>query len=143
MDSALVHCPTCDRQATVRTHADGLRLTCIHCGHSQQTRPPRHHWEWGGPSGITFERYEKGDPPFDARLWLETECCGGKRLWALNEVHLDYLAGFVAETQRNREFPSPSGGRQLAYKLPKWMKLAKNRREILRAIDHLRMTMQS
>jgi hypothetical protein len=85
--------------------------------------------------------YNDETPPFDAPLWLETECCGGKRLWALNRSHLDYLAGYVAETQREREFPSPPGKRQLASKLPKWMKLAKDREEILRAIDRLRTTL--
>jgi hypothetical protein len=47
----------------------------------------------------------------------------------------------VAETQREREFPSPSGKRQLAYKLPRWMKLAKNRDDVLKAIDRLRRTL--
>jgi hypothetical protein len=87
---------------------------------------------------MSLTTYHSGVPPFDARLWLETECCGGKRLWALNETHLDYLAAYVAETQRERAFPSPSGDRQLAATLPKWMKLAKNRDEVLRAIDSLR-----
>ena len=87
---------------------------------------------------MTLEAYDADWLPFGARLWLETECCGGKRLWALNERHLDYLADYVSETQREREFPSPPGDRQLAYKLPKWMKLAKNREEILRAVDRLR-----
>jgi hypothetical protein len=79
--------------------------------------------------------------PFDAPLWLETECCGGNRLWAMNESHLDFLAAYISETQREREFPSPPGDRGLGYKLPKWMKLARNRDEILRSIDRLRATL--
>jgi hypothetical protein len=90
---------------------------------------------------MSFSTYDAGVPPFEARLWLEIECCGGKRLWALNATHLDYLAAYVAETQRERAFPSPSGARQLASKLPKWMKLARNRDEVLRAIDSLRKTL--
>ena len=88
-----------------------------------------------------FETYAYAEPPFGAALWLVTECCGGNRLWALNERHLEYLADYVAEKQREREFPSPPGSRQLAYKLPKWMKLAKNRDEVLRTIDRLRATL--
>jgi hypothetical protein len=88
-----------------------------------------------------FETYERDEPPFGARLWLEAECCGGNRLWALNERHLAYLADYVAETQREREFPSPPGSRQLGYKLPKWMKLAKNRDEVLKTVDRLRATL--
>ena len=88
-----------------------------------------------------YDTYDHREPPFGAALWLEAECCGGNQLWALNEVHLDYLEPYVAETQREREFPSPSGNRQLAYKLPRWMKLAKNRDEVLRTIDRLRTTL--
>jgi hypothetical protein len=78
---------------------------------------------------------------FDARLWLETECCGGHRLWALNERHLDYLTAFVASTDRTREFPSPPGNRQIADKLPVWLVEAKHRGEVLRALDRLRATL--
>ena len=88
-----------------------------------------------------YGTYQHGEPPFGAALWLEAECCGGKRLWALNETQLDYLGAYVAETQREREFPSPSGKRQLAYKLSRWMKLAKNRDDVLEAIDRLRRTL--
>jgi Zn ribbon nucleic-acid-binding protein len=137
-DVALVHCPSCDDKAVVHWHEDGLRLGCPECGHSQTQNWPQRHFEWRqGPSW----RPNADQPPCGAALWLETECCGGNRLWALNESHLDYLADYVAETQREREFPSPPGDRQLAYKLPKWMKLAKHRDEILRAIDRLRTTL--
>jgi hypothetical protein len=136
LDLALVHCPACDRQAEVRPHRDGLRLTCSHCGRSETTGP-RERGDKQHPAlsliSINAER-----PPFGAALWLETICCGGNRLWALNEKHLDYLTQYVAETQRSREFPSPPGSRQLATVLPTWMKLAKNRDEVLRAIARLR-----
>ena len=88
-----------------------------------------------------YGAYAYGTPPFGANLWLEADCCGGERLWALNEIHLDYLEAYVAETQREREFPSPPGNRQLACKLPRWMKLAKNRNEVLQTIDRLRRTL--
>jgi Zn ribbon nucleic-acid-binding protein len=128
-DVALVHCPSCSAQATVRHQHGALRLTCVHCGFSQTATS-------GDCGRLSFESYEAGRPPFDARLWLEAECCR-ERLWALNERHLAYIADYVAELQRNREFPSPSGNRQLAYKFPKWMKLAKNRDEILRVVERL------
>lgn len=84
---------------------------------------------------MSLETYNAGEPPFGAALWLETECCGGNRLWALNESHLEYLANYVAKTRRKHEFPN------FTFKLPKWMKLAKNRDEVLRAIDRLRSTL--
>ncbi len=129
-DVALVHCPSCEARATVRHKHGALRLTCVHCGHSETATS-------GDDRCLSFESYDAGNPPFGAPLWLEAECCG-EHLWALNERHLAYIGAYVAERQRNREFPSPSGNRQLAYKFPKWMKLAKNRDEILRVIEHLR-----
>ena len=79
--------------------------------------------------------------PDGARLWLETNCRGGHRLWALNARHLEYLAAFVRSKDRTREFPSLSGSRQLADKLPVWMVEAKHRDEVLRALDGLRATL--
>ena len=152
---ALVHCPSCDGRAVVfwflNEHAtsndlDGmyeLRLSCGNCGHSQ-SHPRRLNSEW---QTIAPERYSDGEPPFGARLWLRTDCCGNT-LWAVNAQHLDYIAAYVAETQRDREFSSsPFPGswtwrdRGLAWKLPKWMKLAKNREEVLRAVERLRATL--
>jgi hypothetical protein len=138
-DIALVRCPSCDARATVHWSEDGLRLACPACGHAKTAPWPRRHYERGPNMG--YDAYEHGDAPFGAALWLEVECCGGNRLWALNERHIDYLQAYVAETQREREFPSPPGNRQLAYKLPKWMKLAKNRDEIIRSIERLRATL--
>ena len=79
-----------------------------------------------------------GNDHLGARLWLETECCGGHRLWALNEQHLDYLERFVRSTQRDRDFPRGDLGPHPADRLPAWMTTRKHRNEVLRALDHLR-----
>ena len=107
-------------------------MTCGHCGHviGRAADTPRVTW--------SSVRQDGREPAFDLRLWLSTECCGGHVLWALNEPHLSYLERFVASTQRDRDFPSPPGNRQLAYKLPKWMQVARNREELLRALGRLR-----
>lgn len=129
LDIVYVRCPRCQRRASIHTREGATQLACPHCGHSAAENSVTIH----------FSTYAHADDiPFGAPLWLETECCGGNRLWAMNERHLDYLAAFVGEKQRNREFPSPAGNRQLSYKLPTWMKLAKNREEILHAIERLR-----
>ena len=135
LDHALVHCPSCRGRATVYRGEDGIRLACSVCGHSRTAPWRRRHYE-RGPLDLSPKNYNYGYLPFNAPLWLDTECCGGNRLWAMNESHLDYLAAYVSETQREREFPFG-----LEYKLPKWMKLAKNRDEVLRSIDRLRATL--
>ena len=88
-----------------------------------------------------MEAYNHGQLPFKARLWLETECCGGKRLWALNETHLDYIERFVKSEDRDREFPSLPGRRQLSDKFPAWLVSRKHRDEVTRAINRLRSTL--
>jgi hypothetical protein len=140
-DHVLVHCPRCDQCATVRYLRGGARLTCTHCGNALTMARSRGRFDpspWGSPS---LYHYNTGERPFGASLWLETECYGGNRLWAVNESHLGYIRAFVASTDRTREFPSPPGDRQLADKLPAWLVAAKHRDEVLRALDRLRATL--
>jgi hypothetical protein len=85
--------------------------------------------------------YNEGHPPFGAALWLETECCGRNRLWALNERHLDYLERFVLSSNREAEFPSVGGNRQLADWFPAWLVSRKHRDEVAKAIRRLRATL--
>lgn len=73
----------------------------------------------------------------DLELWFSTNF-RGHILWALDRDHLDYLARFVASTNRARDFPSHAGSRQLADKLPSWMVSAKNRPGVLDALARLR-----
>jgi hypothetical protein len=128
-DHVLVHCPRCDACAIID---ERLRLTCASCGFTK-----------GETSALLIPRsllavYNDGNSLFGERLWLATECCGGKPLWALNQRHLDYLEGFVRSRDRDREFPSVPGDRQLADKLPAWLTSQKHRDEVLRAIRRLR-----
>ena len=155
---AWVVCPSCGGRAGVRWYVNEtkkrlyndqlrgvheLRLTCGSCGLSKIAPISGRHYE--RPPSMSLEQYNSGNPPFDAPLWLRADCCG-ETLWALNEEHLDYIEAYVAETQRNREFsyrPWLRIGRSkgLAGKLPTWMKLAKNRDEVLRTIERLRATL--
>jgi hypothetical protein len=60
-------------------------------------------------------------------------------VWAYNLEHLDLLRRFVAASLRERP-PWYEHGRKMTYigRLPAWIKRAKNRDEVLRAIDRLR-----
>ncbi len=71
---------------------------------------------------------------FQEPLWLQTECCG-ETLWAYNEKHLEFIENYVAAKLRAR---IPNQNRSLASRLPKWIKSAKNRDEILKAIGKLK-----
>jgi hypothetical protein len=82
---------------------------------------------------------DAADPYFHLPLWLQIPCAAGV-VWAFNERHLDYLHEYVSSEQRRRPVRTPSEPRNalLESRLPRWMKLARNRAEIVDAIQKLR-----
>lgn len=72
-------------------------------------------------------------------LWLRVQCCG-YILWALNEEHLDYIENYIGARLREQERNPKLGwcNRNMANRLPKWMKNSKNRTEVLKGIQKLR-----
>ncbi len=132
-DEFLVVCPKCNGMAKVVPVAIGSEkinsklfaprnLICLTCVH-------RDSWKSGEIGiGASFDWY------FRLPLWLQISCCG-KTLWAYNEAHLDFLGNYVAAKLRER---TPNINKSLASRLPQWIKSAKNREEILKAIGKLR-----
>lgn len=74
------------------------------------------------------------DPFFALPLWLQTPCCG-HTLWALNLEHLDVLEAYIRAQLREK---NPNSAYTMLEVLPRWMKSAKHRDEVLRAISRLR-----
>lgn len=98
-------------------------LKCGGCG-----RRDRYPVEWG-PEG----RGEACDPTFGLRLRLQVQCVG-HTLWALNPEHVAYLRSYVEATVRER---IPNANASTVSRLPKWLKLAKNRQAVLSALQKL------
>lgn len=132
-DEFLVVCPRCAGKArvfTVEIDSEKLneklfaprKLVCFSCVY-------RDEWK-GGQIGIGggFDWY------FRLPLWLEISCCG-ETLWAYNEKHLEFIEDYVGAKLRERK---PFVNKSMASRLPSWIKQAKNRDEILRAIGKLR-----
>src|SRR4051812_9364542 len=120
--SVLVRCPRCARIAHAEQRPDLApgardRLVCRSCGLSRTS------WRADGRGPV---------------LWLRTTTRHGE-IWAYNLEHLDVLRRFVAASLRERA-PWYEHGRKMTYvaRLPAWIKSAKNRDEVLRAIDRLR-----
>ncbi|MFH8383189.1 hypothetical protein ACH4E7_19940 [Kitasatospora sp. NPDC018058] len=138
-EEVLVRCPRCGGCAVVlarlggvseqRTHAGWVRsrrrLRCGGCGHA------RDEFQGGRGYGAPV------DPYFGLSLWLVADCCGGRRLWAYNHAHLDLLEGYIAAGLRERD-TTRGLPTSLLEKLPAWVKSAKHRTELLRAIRRLR-----
>ncbi len=74
------------------------------------------------------------DMHFGLPLWLQIPCCGDT-LWAYNEKHLEFIENYVAAKLRVRK---PNVNQSFVSRLPQWIKSAKNRDEILKAIAKLR-----
>jgi hypothetical protein len=157
-DPVLVVWPRCGLRATAEETGRGTaRLLCLRCALSREWtgdrlhvlvdgRPAvlqRDHGLWLKPDPGQYlkdDEYvvpEARDSRFGVPLWLRTECCGGHLLWANNEAHLDYLESYIGATLRER----PVGPSGLAWYLPAWMKQAKRRDEVLRALGHLRASL--
>ena len=142
-DVFFVRCPVCSSCATVRKiepelahnfsqrEASGpyrlhgvicyARLICRHCGHIKD---------------LETDGYAYGSPTdwyFNLPLWFQMPCCG-ETLWAYNRPHLAYLKRYTEADLRD-ECSYPNTG--LARYLPKWMKIARNRDEVLRCINKL------
>jgi hypothetical protein len=60
--------------------------------------------------------------------------CAGNVLWALDEVHLDFLERYVSATLREQG----RGNGSLASRLPRWIKAAENRGVVSAGLARLR-----
>jgi hypothetical protein len=102
------------------------RLVCTGCGLARQFKVRE---QWFGNAFDSIARQS---------LWLKAPCCG-RTLWALNAEHLAVLEGYVGAAVRERT-AAPSAYTMVEV-LPRWMKLAKHRGEVLRVIDLLKQTL--
>ena len=134
IDDIDVVCPHCGCHAVVRAEpVEGAfamhwprRFVCTGCVTASQWQPRGGSSSWGGPV----------DPYFRLPLWLQAQCCGGRTLWAFNEAHLAVLAGYVGAKLRERDPQRP--GMTMVARLPRWLKSARNRDEVLRTLTRLR-----
>ncbi|SEO21651.1 hypothetical protein SAMN05216267_102040 [Actinacidiphila rubida] len=83
------------------------------------------------------------DPYFGAPLLLQVRTRNGW-LWAYNLEHLDVIRRFVQASLRERA-PWYDTGRKmtLVARLPVWIKRAKNRDEILRAVSRIHASLSA
>lgn len=124
-DRVLVDCPRCGGPGVVelRAGADGAamrRMTCERCATVLEA---------AASSGLI----SMGLP---LRLTAETR---HGPLTALNEAHLDYMETYLAGTLREERVDDAGvRNRSVISRLPRWMKLARNRDEALKAIARAR-----
>lgn len=152
----LVRCPRCGGRAIVvrgRNGGDAIgqqdgnanasparpaKLTCGHCGLVRAQRLPQ--------SVLSQHRLHADgrDPFFGLPLWLTTATRHGI-LFAYNAEHLSVLADVVRATLRERHTLSPRmlRNRTMHSRLPRWIKLARNRAVVMRGLARLRQKLAS
>ncbi|KZE14719.1 hypothetical protein C1N83_20865 [Priestia aryabhattai] len=147
-DEFLVVCPHCASCASVIALDNPSpyvanvrrRFVCTACGATKDKVIKANGY---GKARVSYEpkaNYEViliGDPCdwyFQLPLYLQIEC-SGNTLWGLNLEHLNYIENYIeAELRESHPYYLSVESR-----LPKWMKLAKNRSEVLRAIKKLKV----
>lgn len=139
----LVVCPNCKNKSRVISlgehspYRTGIirRFLCTHCGMTKEIVPKRNcfnqpvisygsKWDEGFINiGGAFDWY------FGYPLYLQIPCCG-HTLWAYNAEHLAYIKEYVeAELRENGAYYLSVESR-----FPFWMKSAKNRDAVVKAI---------
>jgi DNA-directed RNA polymerase subunit RPC12/RpoP len=130
----LVNCPKCGSVGRIRyvepSGDAGLtwQFTCSRCSHRIVSR-----------AGGEFRR--SGNYPYDPYLGLRLHLQVPTRhgvLFAYNEDHLDAIEGFVAAELRERRRGELGWSKSSMVRLPPWVKSAKNREDVLRALARLR-----
>jgi hypothetical protein len=108
-------------------------LVCRSCGLSRSHQDRRLVFRFGsGPAT---------DPFFDLPLWLQAATRHGS-VWAYNVEHLQLIRRFVRAPLRERA-PWYETGPKMTFiaRLPAWMKRARNRTEVLRALDRMQSSL--
>ncbi len=133
VDQLLVRCPRCARAARLTYQEEPrYRLACAHCGHTRD-------WKRQENGGFLMPGPGPRLAGFELELWLQVPCCGSV-LWGYNPAHVAELEALVGARLRERQRHPERGwaNSSLASRLPKWVKSAKNRPEVLRALAALR-----
>ena len=126
-------CPDCRHQAWVKPKNDGAnepgryQLTCVHCGLNKHK-----------VTGPVWYCHADRDWVFGLPLFYTIRTNQGM-LCAFNAAHLQYIEDFVAAKNRQRRQDENGWANQSQIsRLPKWVKLAKNRSLILSRIRKLK-----
>lgn len=114
----------------MHTHSQ-IHVHCPHCTALNQTKLQKTQVSWYYKSDIQHG----SDPIFNLEYYYK-EDYQGKSVWALNLEHLDYLIQYISADLREK--PSRFIHRTASYRLPKYMKLAKNRAGIVKLLHQLR-----
>lgn len=116
--------PSIDYASPPKNPPSQISALCPECGHQTLV---------SASLGRAFPDDRCCDPHFGLPLRLVANTRHGT-VWAYNQRHLSELFGYVSARLRVRE---NAGNSAMFSRLPKWMKLAKHREEIAKALCKL------
>lgn len=131
----LVVCPNCNKCANVTpifkdtiaeenwiNKIESAKLTCLNCGYSKTK------------DKIKILNIGDCDFYFQLPLWLE-ESCKKDKIWAYNYRHLNFLEDYIKSDikEQNNNY-----NKSIISRLPKWIKKASNKEDILKVIQKLK-----
>ena len=133
----IVICPKCSKKAKViplrpfnseKVFYVERKFICTHCGLHKQVKPKK-----------VLELAVDVDWFFKLPLFYSIKISDGC-LYAYNDTHLEYLEQFISAKIRTRIHSAEYGwsNRSQISRLPKWVKLSKNRNKLLKAIAKLK-----
>ena len=127
------HCDNCGKEfesviPDQKEKVKEITIPCPYCGITRTYQPKNEKYKAGYQSkdGAT-------DPIFNLPLWLQTEV-RGNLFWAYNREHLDEIKQYVASKLRERQTTTHT---TMVERLPNFIKDAKNRKAIVKAIEKL------
>ncbi len=134
-ESVHAHCKRCGKyfrqEVTSYGNCGAAHVTCPECGAVMSERVKRVQVQNG--SYFSAEIHNTSEPFFGFELWYSGEF-KGKYVWALNPEHLDYLIEYLGADIREKRDPMKTQSDHL----PRFMKLAKNREDIVRKLVQMR-----
>jgi phage FluMu protein Com len=105
-----------------------IKVVCAAC---QTVNKVKENWE---AYILPYHKSGVNDPAFGLPLWYQIEV-KDELLWAYNDAHLAEIKTYVESELRERT--TDRFKMTMVEKLPEFIKLAKNRKEILKAIEKM------
>jgi endogenous inhibitor of DNA gyrase (YacG/DUF329 family) len=128
------NCDNCGKQICVeipnqKEPSKQITVPCPHCGVTRTYEPRNESYRlvYKSTYGLATS------PLFNLPLWLQTEV-KGNLFWAYNKRHLKDMKSYVQAKLRERQ---SEGYTTMVERLPQFIKEAKNREAILKAIEQL------
>jgi hypothetical protein len=129
-DPILIACPKCQSPGVFRLRRGDAEQRRWKARRFFGCETRGHSFDWKPGAVIhSINNWDKILP-----LVLQTPCCG-KNLCALNKAHLEFIEIYAGALIRER---SGAANASLASRLPQWIKSAKNREVVLKAVAKLK-----